>query len=117
LIVNWTLALLVGGLALGAGPVGATTPPPTEGDVANRPALEILAEVPVANEYDGGDYDRDLFSFGIDEDGDGCLTRPVVLVRESLVEPTVGTGCALVSGEWLVGVRRSDGHRPGRAGH
>ena len=56
-------------------------------------ALDALALVPVAKEHSGG-YNRDLFGYPADADGDGCDTRSEVLQRDSLTPAQVDpSGC------------------------
>jgi hypothetical protein len=51
------------------------------------------------NKQDG--YDRDLFAYGGDLDGDGCDTRAEVLMRDSLTPAQVDVaGCRVVAGDW-----------------
>ena len=46
-------------------------------------------------------YDRGLFRHWIDADGDGCETRPEVLIAEAVTAPTVGGDCVLSDGVWV----------------
>ena len=63
-------------------------------------ALDVLALIPVANEQQDG-YDRDRFGYPSDLDGDGCATRPEVLIRDSLTSAQVDpAGCHVVAGDW-----------------
>lgn len=89
--------------------VGATTPtsltgpsvvPTTERVVGGVEVISLLAFVVVENEVGSG-YDRDLFSYGIDLDGDSCDTRAEVLMSESLSLPQVDyPGCQVKEGDW-----------------
>ena len=56
--------------------------------------------IPVSNEQQDG-YDRDLFGYAGDLDGDGCNTRAEVLIRDSLTPAQVDpAGCHVVAGDW-----------------
>lgn len=76
-------------------------PVPTPGD-DNPPTLvlDVLVSIRVENEHGDG-YRRELFVEGRDEDGDGCPTRAEVLIRDAVVAPAVGAGCAVVGGTWI----------------
>jgi hypothetical protein len=78
-----------------------TAPAPSVGAPAGSlDALVVLAGIPVANEHGAG-YDRDLFAYGHDDDGDGCDTRAEVLVRDSLTPAQVDpVACTVVAGDW-----------------
>lgn len=60
---------------------------------------DLLAELPVRAEQRSG-YDRDLFAGWIDADGDGCDTREEVLIAESRISATTGSGCRVITGQW-----------------
>jgi hypothetical protein len=45
-------------------------------------------------------YDRALFEHWIDADGNGCDTRQEVLISESQVPVTYGSGCTVTAGQW-----------------
>lgn len=45
-------------------------------------------------------YDRALFQHWIDADANGCDTRQEVLIAESLVPVTKGSGCTVTAGQW-----------------
>ena len=63
-------------------------------------ALDVLALIPVELEHRGG-YDRDLFGYPADLDGDGCDTRDEVLIDESLTPAQIDpVGCTVVTGDW-----------------
>lgn len=85
-----------------APPTTTTTAPPTTTTAPDtRPfAADVLAFIPVILEQQSG-YNRDLFSEGLDADGDGCDTRDEVLLRQSIVAPTMLDGCSDVAGRWL----------------
>ena len=81
--------------------LGSVALPPRSPAAENDPlALDVLATIPVENEHGVG-YDRDLFFEGLDEDGDGCRTRSEVLIRDSLVSPTISGVCRVKAGRWL----------------
>lgn len=48
-----------------------------------------------------GGYSRALFPTWLDLDGNGCDTRKDVLIAQSLVGVSVGSGCAVTGGRWL----------------
>ncbi|MBX7445463.1 MULTISPECIES: HNH endonuclease family protein [unclassified Arthrobacter] len=45
-------------------------------------------------------YDRALFEHWIDANGNGCDTRQEVLISESQVPVTYGSGCTITAGKW-----------------
>lgn len=47
-----------------------------------------------------GTYSASKFKFWIDADNDSCNTREEVLIAESLVKTTTGSGCKILSGKW-----------------
>jgi hypothetical protein len=60
----------------------------------------VLAFITVENE-EGDGYDRGLFGYPADLDGDGCETRSEVLQRDSLTPAQVDpSGCVVVAGDW-----------------
>ncbi len=61
--------------------------------------VDLLAALPVESERRSG-YDRDLFAGWIDADGNGCDTREEVLIAESQIPATTGSGCRVVTGQW-----------------
>ncbi|MBI2776725.1 MAG: HNH endonuclease [Chloroflexi bacterium] len=83
---------------------GASSPSPTasSGPVPNGsvPIAALLADLRVAPERRDG-YQRSLFEYWIDADGDGCNTRAEVLIAEAASAPTVGEGCAITGGAWV----------------
>jgi hypothetical protein len=61
----------------------------------------VLATIPVAKEHHGG-YERELFGYPADADGDSCDTRSEVLQRDSMSPAQVDpSGCVVVAGDWL----------------
>lgn len=81
-------------------PVQPSAAPTTELVVGGVEVVSLLAFVAVENEVGAG-YDRDLFSYGLDLDGDGCDTRAEVLLSESLSLPQVDyPGCQVREGDW-----------------
>lgn len=97
---NLRIAVVVGaigafvlGLALPA--ANAATPAPTS--VSKSRLTSLLQTSPETN---SSTYDRSLFVHWIDADGNGCNTRDEVLIQESLIKPTVGSGCAISGGKW-----------------
>ena len=76
----------------------STGPPPSDGSVA---AVDLLAYVVVVDEHRGG-YNRELFGYPIDANGDGCNTRDEILKRDSLSPVQIDlVGCHIVAGDWL----------------
>lgn len=63
------------------------------------PLTQLVAELSSAAETTAG-YSRTLFKHWIDEDGDGCDTREEVLIQESTVAVTQGSGCTVIGGQW-----------------
>lgn len=82
-----------------AGPP-TTSAAPTSGS-GTASVAGLLAELPVRAQTVRTGYDRDRFGYGgdLDPDGDGCWTRREVLIRDSVVRPTIGPSCR-VTGEW-----------------
>ncbi|MEH1124158.1 HNH endonuclease family protein [Micromonospora sp. CPCC 206061] len=109
LVVGLTVAVAVAVGATGFGPVpvrsvlasGAVVMPTADG--SNAPASgtiqEAVAALAVAAEVNEG-YDRDLFHYGLDEDGNGCDTRREVLLAEATVTPIVTGDCDIAGGQW-----------------
>ncbi len=64
-------------------------------------ASDLLARVTVAAEAGSSTYDRAKFKHWTDADGDSCNTREEVLIAESKVTPTVGSGCTVSKGQWV----------------
>ena len=63
-------------------------------------ALDVLALIAIVNEQQAG-YDRDLFGYAGDLDGDGCDTRAEVLIRDSRTPAQVDpAGCGVIAGDW-----------------
>jgi hypothetical protein len=63
-------------------------------------ALDVLNFITVGNEHQA-DYNRDLFGYPGDLDGNGCDTRDDVLARDSLVPTqTDAGGCTVIAGQW-----------------
>ncbi|MFD1722135.1 HNH endonuclease family protein [Amnibacterium endophyticum] len=93
------LVLLAGcSAAPGAAERSASAPSSPTGTSSVRALLDGLVVRP---ERSGAGYDRDRFGYGgdLDPDGDGCWTRREVLIRDSVVPPTIGASCR-VTGEW-----------------
>ena len=65
---------------------------------AERP-LVLVEQLTVAAESGAG-YQRELFAYGIDADGDGCDTRREVLIAESTTPARVSPSCS-VAGTWV----------------
>ena len=73
--------------------------PGTNQDQTNR-LTELLSGMTISAEITSG-YDRDLFKHWIDADGDGCNAREEVLIIESLITATTGSGCSVLTGSWF----------------
>ncbi|GAA4736896.1 hypothetical protein GCM10023350_21030 [Nocardioides endophyticus] len=86
----------------------------TVGLVSGDPSC--LTDLPVASEVRTG-YDRDLFTLGVDADGDGCNTRHEVMIAEAEERPSVGSGCALTGERWFSYYDGVSQHTPGRSRH
>ena len=69
---------------------------PAAGSVS---AADLLAFIVVANEHRGG-YQRDLFGYPTDANGDGCNTRDEMLKRDSRTPVVESGGCHIISGDW-----------------
>ena len=77
----------------------ATGAGPAAGSVS---AVDLLAFIVVANEHRGG-YQRDLFGYPTDANGDGCNTRDEILKRDSRTPVVESVGCKIISGDWYCG--------------
>ncbi|MBZ6102656.1 HNH endonuclease family protein [Streptomyces olivaceus] len=64
------------------------------------PIADAVAALPVADESRDG-YTRSAFKHWVDADKDSCNTRMEVLIAESRVPATVGSGCKVTAGEWF----------------
>jgi hypothetical protein len=74
---------------------------PSSSSTAGPIPLSALADrLVVAPEHLDG-YERDLFPYWTDDDGDGCNTRYEVLISEAIVAPTIVEGCDLIGGSWF----------------
>jgi hypothetical protein len=92
---RWRVAALAAGLVLATTWGCAPPPPPGQLD-----ALTVLGSIPVAIE-NGVGYDRDLFHYPSDLDGDRCDTRAEVLLRDTIVPVVPAPGaCAFTGGRW-----------------
>lgn len=67
---------------------------------ANTTAGELFKDLRYSDTVVSG-YNRDYFTHWTDADGDGCSTREEVLIEESLVPVTKGSGCTITAGQWL----------------
>lgn len=92
---QWRIAALAAGLGLAT--TWACVPPPPQGQLD---ALRVLDSIPIAVE-NGVGYDRDLFHYPSDLDGDHCDTRAEVLLRDTFVPvvPVPGA-CEFTGGRW-----------------
>ncbi len=79
--------------------VTTTAPATTTTVPGSVNALTILASIAVTNERGNG-YDRSLFAYPADLDGDGCDTRSEVLERDSLTPVQRDSSGCVVGGEW-----------------
>src|SRR5215212_11312371 len=83
----------------------ATTAPATPVDTqpvtvpGSVRALDVLNFITVENEHQAH-YNRDLFGYPSDLDGNGCDTRGEVLVRDSSIPQTDTNGCTVSAGQW-----------------
>ena len=67
-------------------------------------ASELLCGLVVEKEHIGVPYERDLFFYGRDPDGDGHSTRSEILLRDSTVEVQIdyrNGSSYIVTGAWL----------------
>jgi len=95
-LMTWRVT--VAGVAL---VVGVSSAPSVQAQSTTLDALEVLASIPVQNEYRVG-YSRELFPHWLDVDGDGCSAREQVLKRDSVTLPQVDPiNCFVVAGDWL----------------
>ncbi len=72
-------------------------------DAQPRSAQEMFHQLGVAPERNGSSFDRSLFRYGIDEDGDCQDTRAEILEQQSTVEVTfqiVSGRCKVSAGRW-----------------
>ncbi|MBA3490390.1 MAG: hypothetical protein H0T78_12785 [Longispora sp.] len=60
---------------------------------------DAITSLPVTAEHRAG-YNRSFFPLWVDEDSNGCNTRQEVLIEESMIEPSIGSRCALADGHW-----------------
>ena len=78
-----------------------TTAASSPADTGSRLALDVLGSIVVENEHPAG-YNRALFGYPADMDGDQCDTRSEVLQRDSTTLAQVDPiGCTIVAGDWL----------------
>jgi putative cell wall-binding protein len=63
-------------------------------------ASQVFAALTVAPDQTAI-YSRSYFQTWIDANGDGCDTRAEVLIAESQVPVTKGSGCTITAGSWL----------------
>src|SRR3954471_5783091 len=85
------------GLALGAGCLIAGVAPAAASTAVSTKSL--LQSLTVAAEHRGG-FSNAAFGPWRDADGDGCVTRDEVVIRDALDAPQVGSGCSLSGGRW-----------------
>jgi hypothetical protein len=87
-----------------AAPAPLPAPPPAPATTVAVPtslALDMLATVVVEKEHPAG-YDRALFGYPADLDGNQCDTRSEVLQRDSITPAQVDPyGCTVVAGDWV----------------
>ena len=81
-------------------PVGTARLVPVTQTEFSGSALDLLATLPVEPEVDIG-YDRDRFEHWIAVGHDRCDTRQQVLIDESQIPVTVGSGCKVEDGLWF----------------
>ena len=62
--------------------------------------MTVLASIAVVNEHRGG-YERGLFDYPDDANGDGCDTRDDILRRDSATPVVTGSNCRVISGTWV----------------
>src|SRR5215471_806129 len=63
-------------------------------------AMGVLNSLTVRAESNSPAYARSAFHHWIDADHDSCDTREEVLIAESRVKATRGSGCKILSGRW-----------------
>ncbi len=118
---RWALTVAIGLLVAACGaespiddvqPLVRTTPPtatsspvatPTPRRATVTPRPTGLAALKVATELPRDGYSREQFGTDdwIDADRDGCDTREEVLIEESLIVTTLGSGCSVLVGRWF----------------
>ncbi|WP_431277281.1 HNH endonuclease family protein [Leifsonia poae] len=98
LSIGSAVALVLSSIVAIAGPAVAAAPVAlSPGDVST--AATVLGELTVAADLTAP-YSRSEFELWIDADANGCDTRQEVLVAESVVPVTYGSGCTVTAGEW-----------------
>jgi hypothetical protein len=85
-------------LSPGPSPGGS---PASPGPSPTNDAAAQLSQLSVAPEGPREGYARTAFKHWVDADGDGCDTREEVLIEESVVPATVGSGCSITAGAWF----------------
>jgi hypothetical protein len=80
--------------------VGVTGPELSE-ELTVAEGETLLAQLVIAPEGPRTGYSRDAFRHWVDADGDGCDTREEVLLEESLIPASQGSGCVIETGEWF----------------
>ena len=93
-------ALLLGGCSV---EIGSDSPDPSRSPgtsgTESEGALEDLGSLPIAEEGDGGDYDRRAFGTPWkDVDGNGCDTRNDILARDLASITRADDGCLVLTG-------------------
>ena len=86
--------------ALAAGAIGALPPTVNADDTSRISALVLLDQLREEDEV-ATPYDRDMFTTGLDEDGDGCNTQAEVLIAESRGPVEIEADCRVRRGDWL----------------
>lgn len=87
--------------AIAAGLSSAVFTSPMPASAASLTDVSTLTSMlAVAPEADSNSYNRDFFVHWIDANGNGCDTREEVLIAESKVKATLGSGCKVLTGRW-----------------
>lgn len=102
----WITSLLLLASSFGLASAEDARPPADDarevgeaGGTAADDGEDMLAQLTIAPEVDGSDYDRDAFKHWVDADGDGCDARQEVLLVEA--EEGVDPECPVERGEWI----------------
>jgi len=93
------LSTLIASSLLWTGTAVVSTPSAEAVTTYSAPLQTAIRDLPTRPEVRTG-YTRDKFKHWIDADGDGCNTRPEVLIAETDAPLEQRSGCLLVGGRW-----------------